>query len=51
MMLDAPTSYAGYTLSWADEFKGTALNSTDWSFENGDGCPGNCGWGNNEQEY
>ena len=27
------------------------LNSSDWSFENGDGCPGNCGWGNNEQEY
>ena len=48
---DAPTSYPGYTLAWADEFNGTTLNSSDWSFENGDGCPGNCGWGNNEQEY
>ena len=48
---DAPTSYPGYTLAWADEFNGTTLNMTDWSFENGDGCPGLCGWGNNELEY
>ena len=48
---DAPTSYPGYTLAWADEFNGTTLNSSDWSFQNGDGCPGNCGWGNNELEY
>jgi len=48
---DAPTSYPGYTLAWADEFNGTALNLADWSFENGDGCPGICGWGNNELEY
>ena len=48
---DAPTSYPGYTLAWSDEFNGTSLNTSDWSFENGDGCPGNCGWGNNEQEY
>lgn len=48
---DAPTSYPGYALAWADEFNGTALNLTDWSFENGDGCPSICGWGNNELEY
>ncbi|MEO6405782.1 MAG: family 16 glycosylhydrolase [Ferruginibacter sp.] len=48
---DAPTSYPGYTLAWADEFNGSALNTGDWSFENGDGCPGNCGWGNSELEY
>ncbi len=48
---DAPTSYPGYALAWADEFNGTTLNLSDWSFENGDGCPGNCGWGNNELEY
>ena len=48
---DAPTSYPGYSLVWADEFNGTSLNTTDWTNENGDGCPGNCGWGNNEQEY
>lgn len=48
---DAPTTYPGYTLSWADEFNGTALDASIWSFENGDGCPNICGWGNNELEY
>jgi beta-glucanase (GH16 family) len=48
---DAPASYPGYTLAWADEFNGTSLNPSDWSFENGDGCPTICGWGNNELEY
>jgi beta-glucanase (GH16 family) len=48
---DAPASYAGYTLSWSDEFNGTALDASAWSSETGDGCPGLCGWGNNELQY
>lgn len=48
---DAPTSYAGYTLTWSDEFNGPALNTAIWGHQNGDGCPGLCGWGNNELEY
>ncbi|HUR10651.1 MAG TPA: family 16 glycosylhydrolase [Flavitalea sp.] len=48
---DAPTTYAGYTLSWKDDFDGPALNTAAWSFQNGDGCPALCGWGNNELEY
>ncbi len=48
---DAPTSYPGYTLAWSDEFTAGPLNPAIWSFENGDGCPGICGWGNNELEY
>lgn len=48
---DAPDSYPGYTLAWADEFNTGTLNTTIWSFENGDGCPNICGWGNNELEY
>lgn len=48
---DAPTTYTGYALSWADEFNGTALDATAWSNQNGDGCPTICGWGNNELEY
>ncbi|MBC7873076.1 MAG: family 16 glycosylhydrolase [Ferruginibacter sp.] len=48
---DAPTSYPGYTLAWADEFNGGALNTAAWTVEGGDGCPGLCGWGNNELEY
>jgi beta-glucanase (GH16 family) len=48
---DAPTSYASYTLVWADEFNNGTLDNTAWTNQNGDGCPDNCGWGNNEQEY
>lgn len=48
---DAPTAYEGYSLVWQDEFNGTALDQSAWSFENGDGCPNICGWGNNELEY
>jgi beta-glucanase (GH16 family) len=47
---DAPASYAGYTLAWSDEFNGTSLNQANWSFQNGNGCPNLCGWGNNELE-
>lgn len=48
---EAPASYPGFTLDWADEFNGTALDASIWSHQNGDGCPGNCGWGNNELQY
>jgi len=48
---DAPGSYAGYTLAWSDEFNGSSLATDAWSYESGDGCPGLCGWGNNELEY
>ena len=48
---NAPKTYKGYRLKWADEFNGTALNLKNWTFENGDGCPTICGWGNNELEY
>lgn len=48
---DAPTSYPGYTLAWSDEFNGTSLDAAAWSAESGDGCPGLCGWGNNELQY
>lgn len=33
---------------WHDEFDGTAIDSSKWSFEIG---TGNNGWGNNEKEY
>lgn len=48
---DAPTTYPGYQMKWSDEFNGTTLNTNNWVYEIGDGCP-NCGWGNNElQSY
>ena len=46
-----PDSYPGYNLAWADEFSADTLNLNCWTFEMGDGCPGNCGWGNNELQY
>jgi hypothetical protein len=44
---DDPGYIAGFTLSWADEFDGTNVNTADWTFETGAS-----GWGNNElQNY
>jgi len=37
-------------LIWEDNFDGTVLNEQIWNFELGNGCPDNCGWGNNEKE-
>ena len=37
----------GYKLVWSDEFDGTSLDLSKWSFETGN----NGGWGNNELEY
>jgi beta-glucanase (GH16 family) len=48
---DAPVTYEGYNLAWADEFNGSQLNSKDWTHQNGDGCPTLCGWGNNELQF
>jgi hypothetical protein len=42
-----PTTYPGYTLAWSDEFSGTAPETTNWNFEQGN----NGGWGNNEKEF
>lgn len=42
---NAPTSYAGLSLSWSDEFNGTGINANTWNYETGGG-----GWGNNELE-
>ncbi len=45
----AQTGYdpgAGWTLVWSDEFNGTAVDQTNWTFDIGAG-----GWGNNESEY
>lgn len=46
-----PLVYAGYSLVWNDEFEGTTVNTNNWSFETGNGCPDLCGWGNNELQY
>ena len=39
-------------LLWADEFNGAELNTSNWSYQVGDGCDINlCQWGNNELEW
>ena len=46
-----PMEYEGYELVWNDEFEGNSLNTNNWVFEIGDGCPHLCGWGNNELQF
>ena len=43
--------YGAYQLVWSDEFDGTSLNTSNWSYDIGDGCPNLCGWGNAELQY
>ena len=40
-------------LVWQDEFNcaGNLPDTTKWSYDNGNGCPNLCGWGNNELQY
>ena len=41
-----------WKLEWSDEFdQGNTIDSLTWDFVLGNGCPGLCGWGNNELEY
>jgi beta-glucanase (GH16 family) len=42
-----PESYEGMTLVWQDEFNGTSVDETSWTFETGN----NGGWGNHELEF
>jgi beta-glucanase (GH16 family) len=41
-----PARAQNYQLVWSDEFDGTTIDNTKWTFETGAG-----GWGNNEWEY
>ncbi len=41
-----------WTIDWSDEFNGSALDSTKWSYMIGTGAEySGDGWGNNEKEY
>lgn len=37
-------------LVWEEDFNQKRLDEKVWNFELGNGCPNNCGWGNNESE-
>ncbi len=44
----SPASYPNMTLVWEDDFSGSSLNTSNWSYETG---TGNNGWGNFELQY
>jgi beta-glucanase (GH16 family) len=47
LVLAASSAHAQtWDLVWSDEFNGTSVNTSNWSFETGGG-----GWGNSELEY
>ena len=45
---DLGTAHADWQLGWSDEFSGTNVDTTKWTFDIGNGSGG---WGNNEKEY
>ncbi len=51
-MMVASLQAQNWTLVWADEFQGDALDTEKWSYMIGDGTEyGIPGWGNNEKQY
>lgn len=41
-----------WNLVWSDEFNADGLPDPDkWTYDQGNGCPDICGWGNNELQY
>ncbi len=52
MTLFSCKSESGRVLVWSDEFEGKGFpDESKWNYDLGDGCPDNCGWGNNELQY
>lgn len=46
-----PEAYPSMQVIWQEEFNDTQLNTSQWTYEMGNGCSvGICGWGNNELE-
>ncbi|GAB4200127.1 MAG: hypothetical protein OHK0022_20980 [Roseiflexaceae bacterium] len=46
LLAPAPAQAQSWNLVWSDEFNGTSVSSSNWTFETGGG-----GWGNNELQY
>jgi beta-glucanase (GH16 family) len=44
----SPSTYEGMSLVWEEEFEGTELNTSNWTYETG---RGDNGWGNEELQY
>lgn len=41
---------AAQEVIFEEDFDGDQLNMEHWNYEEGDGCPDLCGWGNNERQ-
>ncbi len=48
LVTDTQEAEAASTLIWSDEFNGTSLDTSKWTYEIG---TGSWGWGNNEYQY
>jgi beta-glucanase (GH16 family) len=46
LLASSQLSYAGWQLTWSDEFNGSNVDTATWAFETGAG-----GWGNSEREF
>ena len=44
------SGYAQENVIFEEDFNGDSLNMEVWNYEEGDGCPNLCGWGNNEEQ-
>jgi beta-glucanase (GH16 family) len=51
LSLNLAASTNQWNIVWSDEFNGSSINLTKWTFDLGDNCPQNCNWGNQELEY
>ena len=44
------TACAQEKIIFEEDFNSDTLNMEIWNYEEGDGCPNLCGWGNNEKQ-
>ncbi|MDT0651897.1 glycoside hydrolase family 16 protein [Autumnicola edwardsiae] len=50
LFLMIPVLINAQEMIFEENFDGDELNMDNWSYEEGDGCPDLCGWGNNERQ-
>lgn len=43
-------AFAQEQVIFEEDFNGNSLDMSHWNYEEGDGCPNLCGWGNNERQ-
>jgi beta-glucanase (GH16 family) len=53
LYLTTTAQYKYKNLVWYDEFNCSTgyADTINWTYDNGDGCPNLCGWGNNEKQF